>query len=111
VLKASINLQGIIMNLRKKLISSSIAFIATHFSKAEQVEVVAKLNEIEKFGFSPNYIQEEFLRVHKIELNWDEYLKISREIEGNHVNFKTFDEFSTVVLINDAHGVGNKSFQ
>jgi hypothetical protein len=97
------------MKVNKTLLSSIIA-ISSQLSHAGQTDVVITLAELEKHGISPILVQEEFFNLYQINLNWNEYLKVSKEDEGKNIRFETYDHYSTVVTIDSAHGVCNKLY-
>jgi hypothetical protein len=97
------------MNVKKTLLSG-IVIISSQLARASQVEMILPLSELEKHGISPSVVQEEFYNLYQINLNWNEYLKVSKEDEGKNIRFETYDHFSTVVSIASAHGVCNKLY-
>lgn len=97
------------MNLKNTLLSG-IVVISSQLSHASQADMILPLGELEKHGISPTLVQEEFYNLHQISLNWNEYLKVSKEDEGKNIRFETYDHFSTVVTIDSAHGVCNKLY-
>jgi hypothetical protein len=95
------------MNVKNTLLSG-IVVISSQLSQASQTDMILPLGELEKHGISPKLVQEEFYNLYQINLNWNEYLKVSKEDEGKNIRFETYDHFSTVVTIDCAHGVFNK---
>ena len=95
------------MNVKNTLLSG-IVVISSQLSQASQTDMILPLGELGKHGISPKLVQEEFYNLYQINLNWNEYLKVSKEDEGKNIRFETYDHFSTVVTIDSAHGVFNK---
>jgi hypothetical protein len=95
------------MKISKTLLSS-LVLISSQISRAGTTEINVTLGELEKYGISTTIVQEEFYNHHQISLNWDEYLKVSKDDEGKNIRFETYDQYSTVVAIDGAFGAKNK---
>lgn len=95
------------MNFKSALISS-LAIISSQLSHAGESFVIVPVCELEEYGISPNVIQEEFYNRYQVNINWDEYLKVSTVDEGKEIRFEKYDDASTSVSIDNARGVFNK---
>lgn len=95
------------MNLKSVLVSI-MAILSSQITQAGESHLIVPVSDLEDLGISAKAIQEEFYNRHQVNIDWDEYLKVSKENEGKEIRFETYDNFSTIVPIARAHGTFNK---
>lgn len=71
-------------------------------------EVNLSLKDLSQIGLSPEAIQEAYREQAKVEIDWNEVLKVSADEEGKSINIDTLDGISVVVPIYEASAPFNK---
>lgn len=103
-------LSGSYMDLKKALVSV-LAIFSSQITRAGENYIVVQVHNLDEHGISAQVVREEFYNRYQVNIDWNEYLKVSKEDEGKDIRFETYDRFSTIVSIARAHGVGNKGFK
>jgi hypothetical protein len=95
----------ITMGKEIKTIATVVA-IGAQLSTANATQ--STVQDLYQLGVNPDYVISAFHESIDIKLNPNEALKVTYEDEGKNIRFETLDNFSLVVPIDDAIGIGNK---
>ncbi len=71
-------------------------------------EVNLPLKDLNQVGLNPEVIQEAYRNEAKVEVDWNEVMKVSADEEGKNINVGTLDGISVVVPLHEASAPFNK---
>lgn len=93
-----------------KVVVAGAIVVSSQSGKADE-SVLISTNNLVNSGYDEHIVRSIFYYNKGLNLNANDFLKVSAENEGNNIKFETLDQVSIVVPRDLACGVGNKDFK